>query len=105
MTESEFSDITDETLARIEQAIEGSGADIDIELQDGGVLELQFEDDSKIIINRHMVAREIWVAARSGGFHFRYEAGVWRNTRDGEELFTALSRYVSEQAGTPVTLS
>ena len=105
MTESEFSDIADATLARIERSVESCGAEVDTELKDGGVLELEFEDGSKIIVNRHAVAREIWVAAKSGGYHFRYADGAWRNTRDGEELFQALARYVGEQSGTPVRLA
>jgi len=104
MTENEFSDIADETLARLERAVEQCGADVDIELKDGGVLDLEFDDGSKIIVNRHAAAREIWVAARSGGYHFRYADGVWLNTRDGAELFAALARYIGQQAGVPVRL-
>ncbi|MFO7190050.1 MAG: iron donor protein CyaY [Pseudomonadota bacterium] len=104
MTESEFSEIADQTLARIERAVEDCGADVDVELKEGGVLELEFADGSRIIVNRHNAAREIWVAARSGGYHFRYADGRWRNTRDGEELFSALARYIGEQAGEPVRL-
>nr|PZN02751.1 MAG: iron donor protein CyaY [Pseudomonadota bacterium] len=79
MTESEFSEIADQTLARIERAVEDCGADVDVELKEGGVLELEFADGSRIIVNRHNAAREIWVAARSGGYHFRYADGRWRN--------------------------
>jgi CyaY protein len=57
-----------------------------------------------MIINRHAAAREIWVAAKSGGFHYRHDGTAWRDTRDGDELFAALSRLVSAQAGAPVTL-
>src|SRR5688500_13458399 len=99
MTESEFSALADKTLARIERALEASGADIDIELKEGGVLELEFSDSSKMIVNRHAAAREIWVASRSGGHHFGYVDGLWRHSRDGSELFEALSAYISEQAG------
>ena len=105
MTESEFSAIADETLDRIERRIEECGAEVDVERKDGGVLELEFEDNSKIIINRHAVAREIWVAARSGGFHFRHTEAGWRNTRDGEDLYAALERYIGQQAGTAVRLT
>ena len=71
----------------------------------GGVLELEFGNGSKIIVNRHGAAREIWVAARSGGFHFRWDGAAWRDTRDGAELFAALSKLVSAQSGTGVILS
>jgi len=68
------------------------------------VLEIEFADGSRMVINRHGAAREIWVAARSGGFHFRWDGSVWRDTRDGAELFAALSRLVSAQGGQPVLL-
>ncbi|MCW5596918.1 MAG: iron donor protein CyaY [Rhodocyclaceae bacterium] len=105
MEETEFNTLAEDTLARIEQALEACGVDIDYELQAGGVLELEFGDGSKIIVNRHAAAREIWVAARSGGFHFRREAGRWVGTRDGAELFATLERLASEQAGERVVLA
>lgn len=105
MEDREFNTLADKMLARIEQALEGCQADIDFELKDGGVLEITCENDSKVIINRHTAAREIWVAARSGGFHFRNDGVRWIGTRDGEELLAAVSRCLSEQAGEPVILS
>jgi CyaY protein len=105
MIESEFNALADIALSRIEQALEMSAADLDWELKTGGVLELEFADGGKIIVNRHSAAREIWVAAKSGGFHYRYDGDRWVNTRDGEELFTALSRLVSTQAGERVELT
>ena len=56
---------------------------LDFELKAGGIVEIEFDDGSKIIVNRHGAAREIWVAARSGGFHFRWDGAAWRDTRDG----------------------
>jgi CyaY protein len=105
MSESEFIERSDAALARLEAALEACGADIDFELKDGGVLELEFESGTKIIVNRHAAAQEIWVAAKSGGFHFRWDGGRWVNTRDGEELFAALSRLASAQSGEDVALS
>jgi len=68
------------------------------------VLEIEFADGSKIIVNRHDAAREVWVAARSGGFHYRWDGSAWRDTRRGDELLAALSRLISEQAGETVSL-
>jgi len=104
MRDNEFESLSDGTLALIERALEASGVDADVELKEGGVLEIEFENGTKIIVNRHSVAKEIWVAARSGGFHFRWDGTVWRDTRDGSELFAALSRLVSSQGGQPVLL-
>jgi CyaY protein len=58
-----------------------------------------------VIVNRHAAAQEIWVAARAGGFHFRRAGDAWRDTRDGTELFAALSKIVSAQSETPVILA
>ena len=104
MDEDDFNRRAGETLERIVTAIDDSGLDCDIELKDGGVIELEFENGTRMVINRHGAAREIWVAARSGGYHFRADGDRWVNTRDGSELFEALSRCVSEQSGSPVVL-
>jgi CyaY protein len=104
MDETEFEALAERALARLEAALEASGVDADVERKDGGVLEIEFADGSKMIVNRHGAAREIWVAARAGGFHFRWDGALWRDTRDGGELFAALSRLVSEQSGQPVLL-
>jgi CyaY protein len=105
MTDSEFEALAGTALAAVERTIEAAGLDIDIQAKGAGVLELEFQDGSKMIVNRHAAAREIWVAAKSGGFHFRHDGTAWRNTRDGAELFAALSGLVSAQAGAPVTLT
>jgi CyaY protein len=105
MNEAEFLSRSEQALRAIEQAFEASGVDADFELKEGGVLEVEFADGSKLIVNRHAAAREIWLAARSGGFHFRWDGAAWRDTRDGSELFSALSRVASLQAGQPVTLN
>jgi len=105
MNETDFEERSGSALAAIVRAVESSGVECDCEHKGDGVLELEFESGSKIIVNRHGAAREIWVAARSGGYHFRFDGEHWVNTRDGEELFASLSRCVSEQAGSPVLLS
>lgn len=99
MDNREFNVLAEEMLARIEAQLEACDADIDFERADGGILTIEFANGSKIIVNRHSAAQEIWVAARSGGFHFRPDATTWIDTRDGEELMTKLSRLASEQAG------
>ncbi len=104
MDDKEFNRLADATLARIEHALEVSGGDIDFELAAGGVLEIEFADTSKIIINRHGIAREIWVAAKAGGFHFRWDGEVWRDTRDAAELMEKLATLASQQAGEKIIL-
>ena len=104
MTESEFENLAGTALAALERAFEAGAPDVDVQPKGVGVLEFEFANGSKMIINRHAAAREIWVAAVSGGFHFRHDGSAWRDTRDGTELFAAVSRLASEQGGTPVTL-
>jgi CyaY protein len=104
MNETEFDALAGQALARLEAALEASGVDADFELKEAGVLEIEFADRSKIIVNRHGAARQVWIAARSGGFHFRWDGVAWRDTRDGTELFAALSKLVSAQSGQPVLL-
>jgi CyaY protein len=106
MTEQEFLKAAERTLDAIENALEravDAGLEVEVERQ-GNVLSVTFEDDSKIIVNSHGAAREIWVAARSGGFHYRDVEGRWIDTRAGDELFAALSRMVSAQGGQAVVL-
>ena len=104
MNEAEFSERADAALNRIEAALEESGVDADVERKEGGILDIEYADGSRMIINRHAAAREIWVAANSGGFHFRWDGKAWRDTRDDAELFAALSRLVSAHSGQAVLL-
>ncbi|TWG83468.1 CyaY protein [Cupriavidus gilardii J11] len=107
LSESEFLALAEAELDRLENAIEAAAdaADADIEInRSGNVMELEFEDGSKIIINSQAPMQELWVAARAGGFHFRRDGERWVDTREGSELNEALSRYLSQQAGVEVLL-
>ena len=108
MSEKEFLDLADLTLKRIEAAMDRLNDEdvIDVECKrSGNVLEVEFIDSAtKIIINSQAPMQEMWVAAKSGGFHYKHQGGQWINTRDGSELFAALSVLSSEQGGAPVTL-
>ena len=108
MTESEFLALADQTLGAIESALEraSNGSDLDVECsRSGNVLEIEFvENGSKIIVNSQTPMQEIWVAARSGGFHYKHANGRWLNTRDQSELFVSLSKMGGEQGGVAVTL-
>ena len=101
MHESAFIAAADATLETIglalDAALEISDADIDWNLTDG-VLTIECEDGSKVIVNRHVPNREIWVAAKSGGFHFRADHGHWRDSRGHDDLATALTRLLKAQA-------
>lgn len=98
MTESEFNELADAVFARIERTMDASEADIDCSLN-GPVMELEFADGSQIIINRHGPNKEMWLAARAGGFHYAWQEGRWWSQRDGSELFEKLSELVKLGSG------
>ena len=98
MTENEFNELADAAFERIEQSIDASGADIECSLN-GPVLELEFAGGSQIVINRHTPNMEIWLAAKSGGFHYAYQDGQWFSKRDGSELFSKLGELVRLGSG------
>jgi len=101
--ESAFIALTDRVLETIGTALDAAENDLDWSENDG-VLTIECADGSRVIVNRHLPNRELWVAARSGGFHFRAEGGAWRDTRSGEELATALERLLRSQGDAVVRL-
>jgi len=98
MTESEFNALADAVFQRIELALDDSDGSIDCD-SNGTVLELEFVDGSKVIVNRHVPNREIWLAAKSGGFHYALQDGRWFSQREGSELFSKLSELVKLGSG------
>jgi len=108
MTDSEFLALAESTLDTIESAMEQVAEDTDVDIEcsrSGNVLQIEFADNgSKIIVNSQAPMKEMWIAARSGGFHYRRVDERWINTRDGSEFYEALSKMASEQAGIPLIL-
>lgn len=105
LSDAEYQRETQALLARIEaQAdlwLQQDVIDIDTH-RTGGLLELAFPDGSKIIINTQPPLHEVWLAARAGGYHYRWVQGQWCDTRDGSEFIAALSQHASAQAGKPL---
>ncbi|TDN67817.1 iron donor protein CyaY [Paraburkholderia sp. BL10I2N1] len=102
MSDSEYLTRAEAVLAAVERAIDDMDADIELE-RSGNVLTLEFANRTKIIVNLQPPMKEIWIAAKAGGFHFRFVDGAWRDTRSSTEFFAALSDYATQQAGEPVT--
>ncbi|OQA30453.1 MAG: frataxin-like protein [Betaproteobacteria bacterium ADurb.Bin341] len=100
MDEREFERLAEEALFRVERMLEANG--IDFEWLPGRVLEIDCAEGGPVVIHRHLPSQELWVASRSGGFHYRHDEGLWRDTRDGRELFAFLSRLIGAQAGAPL---
>lgn len=102
MSDSDYLSRAEAVLAAVERDVDDADADIELE-RSGNVLTLEFENGTKIIVNLQPPMSEIWIAAKAGGFHYRYVDGEWRDTRNGTEFFASLSQYATEQAGEPVT--
>jgi CyaY protein len=60
---------------------------------------LTFPNRSQIIINLQKPLHEVWMAARAGGFHYKFDGSAWMDTKGNGEFFENLARYASEQAG------
>lgn len=108
MGESEFLAQAEAALDAIEAALDRLNDEdvVDVECsRSGNVLEIEFIDNgSKIIVNSQAAMKELWVAARSGGYHYKQIDGQWINSRDNTELYASLSEMVSAQGGAAVVL-
>ncbi len=103
MTDAEFMQHAEDALADIEDAVDASGLDIELG-RAGNVLTLEFADGARVVVNSQAPMKQLWVAARSGAHHYEWRDG-WRDTRDGTELFAALSRIVSALGGSAIVIS
>ncbi|QDQ27808.1 iron donor protein CyaY [Chitinimonas arctica] len=98
MTESEFLNASDAAFDHIEAVLDAAAFDLDLN-RNGNVLEIEFDDGAKIVANRHVASQELWLAARSGGYHYRLQDNAWRSTRDESEFFTQLAELIARHAG------
>jgi CyaY protein len=102
MTDIEYQDRAEALLKAVELACdrlnEATDADIDNQ-RVGGMITLTFANRSQIIINLQKPLHEVWLAARAGGFHYKFDGAAWVDTKGNGEFFANLSRYASEQAG------
>lgn len=104
---AEYDRLTRGVLSRIEESLDRWLQDdvVDIDShRTGGLLELTVPTGGKLVINTQPPLQELWLAARSGGHHFRYVEPQWLDTRDGSEFFAVLSRELSAQAGRTLTI-
>ena len=105
MTDPEYLDRAEAALAAIEQGCDrlNDATDADIDNQRvGGMITITFPNKSQLIVNLQPPLHEIWLAARSGGYHYRHDGKVWVDTKTGEELFANLSREATVQGGQPL---
>jgi len=101
MTETEFLERAEQVLKAIERTVDAAELDIDT-ARNANVLTLELANGSRVVVNSQAPMQQLWVAGKSGAFHYAWRDGNWRDTRDGSELFAALSKLVSAQGGEPV---
>lgn len=102
MTDLEFMDRAESLLRSVEASCDRINEETDADIDNqrvGGMITLTLRDRSQIVINLQKPLHEVWLAARAGGFHFRFDGGRWMDTKGQGEFFELLSRHTSEQAG------
>ena len=108
MTDLEFLDLAEQLLRRLEQQCdqfnETTDADIDNQ-RVGGMVTLVFADRSQVVVNLQKPLHEVWLASRSGGYHFRFDAGLWQDTKGQGEFWGQLRQDASTQAGLALNFS
>jgi len=106
VTEAEFNDLVDETFEALEEALDEVDGDLDYEAG-GGILTVQFENGTTMVFSRQPPTSELWLAARSGGYHFTWdeEAADWRDTRGDTLLKPFVVEQMKAQAGVDLTWS
>lgn len=108
MTDPEFMDRAEALLKAVENCCDRINDDMNADVDNqrvGGMVTLTFENRSQIIINLQKPLHEVWMAARSGGYHYRWDQGLWQDTKGQGEFFEALSRNASSQSGSSLAFS
>jgi len=108
MTDLEYLDKAEQLLMAVEQSCDrlNDEVDADIDAQRvGGMVTLVFANRSQIVINQQKPLHEIWLAAKTGGYHYKFDGKNWLDTKGSGEFFENLSRFASEQAGLRLTFS
>ena len=111
--DKQFHQLGSNLLQSIEAALEAADdeldLDLDVERQGGNVINIRFRDKSVIVVNTQPPLHEIWVAAKSGGYHYRWAGTMatplWLDTKTGRELLSDLPQFASTQAGQAVKIT
>lgn len=104
MNDSEFIQLADQLYQKIEESIEESGADVDYD-QNGSLLTLEFENHTKLIINRQQPLHQVWLATLENGHHYDYKDGKWIDDRSKDEFLTFLSAAIFKQSNETVNFN
>lgn len=108
MTDLEFLDYAEKLLLAVEESCdrinETTDADLDAQ-RVGGMVTITFGNGSQIVINQQKPLHEIWLAAKTGGYHYRFDGQAWQDTKGGSEFFVELNRNAQLQSGMPLQFS
>jgi len=108
MTDLEFLNRAEQLLKAVELSSDRINEDTDADIDNqrvGGMVTLTFFNRSQIVINLQKPLHEVWMAARSGGYHYRFDGQQWQDTKGSGEFFARLSQDASAQAGVPLTFT
>ena len=108
MTDLEFQDLAEALLGSVEAACDRINDETDADVDNqrtGGMITLTFPNRTQIVINLQKPLHEVWMAAKAGGFHYKFDGAAWMDTKGNGEFLANLSRYASEQAGMALTFS
>jgi CyaY protein len=108
MTDLDYLDLAEQLLRSVETACDvlNDAHDADIDNQRvGGMITLTFANRSQIIINLQKPLHEIWLASRSGGYHYRWDGQCWRDTKGETDFFAQLTQDASAQAAQSLVFS
>ena len=98
MNESDFIIYSDQLFEHLMAQIDLIVPDLDC-LLEGNVLTIENDDAGQIVINRHLERQELWIAAKSGGYHFAYVNGQWLSTKMDKTFAEVLNQVLTELAG------
>lgn len=102
MTDTEYMDRAESVLRAVEASCDRLNEETETDIDNqrvGGMITLVFANKSQLVINLQRPLHEIWLAARAGGFHYKFDGSCWMDTKGHGEFFANLSQHVSEQAG------
>lgn len=103
MNDSEYHQIADDVLMKLQDAVDEVEFDLDYESA-GGIVEIIFPNGTKIIVNKQAPLQQLWVATKFNGHHFEYNDGQWIDNRGGSEFWALISDAATKQAGVDISI-
>ena len=103
MTETEFIELAESTLQRIQAAVEAAADEVDVDRQ-GNVLTIEFDDGFQIVINKQTPTQQLWLASLKGGHHYERSGDQWVDTCSRRTILRDLSALLTQKLGRKVAL-